>query len=64
MSGKTTIASNLSTLIERLQKQKDELTVIYHKAISKGEKLTEIKTLYISLKEVDKKLSDLMRVSV
>jgi len=63
MSGKTTIRTNLSTLIEKLQKQKDELTAIYHRAIAKGEKLTEIKTLYISLKEVDKKLSDLMRVS-
>ena len=64
MSGKTTIRTNLSSVIEKLQQQKDELTVIYHRAISKGEKFTEIKTLYISLKEVDKKLSDLMRVSV
>ena len=56
--------AGLSAIIEQLQKQKDELTLIYHRAISKGEKLTEIKTLYISLKEVDKKLSDLMRVSV
>ena len=56
--------AGLSAIIEHLQKQKDELTVIYQRAISKGEKLTEIKTLYVSLKEVDKKLSDLMRVSV
>jgi len=62
MNGKTTIRNSLHTVIEKLQQQKDELTLVYHKAIEKGEKLTEIKTIYITLKEVDKKLNDLMRV--
>ena len=64
MDVKKTIQTGLSGVIDQLQKQKDELLAIYHTAINKGEKLTVIKTLYISLKEVDKKLSDLMRVSV
>jgi hypothetical protein len=59
----TITQTGLSALIEQLQKQKEELSAIYHAAISNGEKLHEVKTLYISLIDVDKKLTDLMRVA-
>lgn len=58
----TAAQSNISALIEELQKQKDTLTAIYHAAITNGEKYDEVKTLYITLKDVDKRLSDLMRI--
>jgi hypothetical protein len=60
----TATQSGISALIDQLQKQKEELTAIYHNAINKGEKNSEIKTLYITLKDVDKRLSDLMRVCI
>lgn len=59
----TATQSGISALIDQLQKQKEELTAIYRNAIANGEKNNEIKTLYITLKDVDKKLSDLMRAS-
>jgi len=59
----TITQTGLSALIEQLQKQKEELSAIYHAAISNGEKLHEVKTLYISLIDVNKRLSDLMRVA-
>lgn len=62
MDANLTNQTGLSALINGLQKQKEELTLIYHKAIEKGEKLTEVRTLYLSLKEIDKKLNDLLRV--
>lgn len=55
--------SGLSSVIAQLQKQKDELTLIYREAITNGEKLHEVKTLYITLKDVDKKLNDLLKIS-
>jgi hypothetical protein len=58
----TATKAGLSSIIDQLQKQKDELTTIYHAAITNGEKLHEVKTIYITLKDVDKKLNDLMRV--
>ncbi len=54
--------SGLAAIVDELQKQKEELTVIYHKAIANGEKLHEVKTLYITLKDVDKRLSELLRI--
>ena len=54
----------LSNLITSLTKQKEELMVNYHAALAKGEKLHEVKTLYISLKDADKKLSDLLRINI
>jgi len=59
----TTTQAGLSSVISQLQKQKDQLTLSYREAISKGEKFVEIKMLYLNLKEVDKKLNDLLRVS-
>lgn len=59
----TATQTGLSAVIARLQKQKDDLTMLYNEAISNGEKLNEIKTIYITLKDMDKKLSDLLRVS-
>lgn len=59
-----TITQNgLPALIEQLQRQKEELNVQYHSALNNGEKLHAVKTLYINLKDVDKRLSDLMRIS-
>ncbi|HEY2728211.1 MAG TPA: hypothetical protein VGI61_13630 [Parafilimonas sp.] len=58
----TATETGLSNIISKLQKQKEELTVSYHEAISRGEKLNEVKTLYLCLKDVDKKLNDLLRV--
>jgi apolipoprotein N-acyltransferase len=54
--------TGLSAVIDQLQKKKEELTLIYHAAITNGEKLQEVKTLYINLKDVDKRLTELMRV--
>jgi len=54
--------SGLSAVIAQLQRQKDELTIIYHTAIAKGEKLHEVKTLYLNIKDIDKRLNDLLRV--
>ena len=54
--------SGLSAVIARLQKQKEELALTYHTALTNGEKLHEIKTIYISLKDTDKRLNDLMRI--
>jgi hypothetical protein len=59
----TATKTGLSTIIDQLQKQKEELTLIYKAAITNGEKLHEVKTLYITLKDVDKRLSDLMRIA-
>jgi len=59
----STITSNtgLSTVIAKLQQQKDELLSIYHSAINNGEKFQSVKTLYVVLKDIDKRLCDLMR---
>jgi|GEM_PF-6628087 hypothetical protein len=59
----TITQTGFTALIEQLQKQKEDLSAIYHAAISNGEKLHEVKTLYINLIDVDKRLSDLMRVA-
>ena len=59
----TTTQTGLTHIISQLQKQKDQLTTSYQDAISKGEKLAEVKTLYLCLKDVDKKLNDLLRVT-
>lgn len=64
------LAMNIATLthnglqgvIEQLQKQKEELNSVYLAAINNGEKLNEVKALYISLKDVDKRLDELMRI--
>jgi hypothetical protein len=56
--------SGLSAIIARLQKQKEELMLTYHTALTNGEKLHEIKTIYISLKDTDKRLNDLMRICI
>lgn len=58
----TATRTGLSSVIDQLQKQKEELTVIYQAAINNGEKLQEVKTLYISLQDVNKRLKDLLRV--
>ena len=59
----TATQTGLTAIISRLQKQKEDLTVTYHEAITNGEKLQQVKTLYITLKDIDRKLSDLLRVS-
>ena len=56
--------TGLSGVIAALQKQKDELTVCYNEAISNGEKLHEVKTLYLNLKDVDKRLSELLSINL
>lgn len=54
--------NGLQGVIEQLQKQKEELNSVYLAAINNGEKLNEVKALYISLKDVDKRLDELMRI--
>ena len=54
--------TGLTSIIDQLQKQKEELTIIYKAAIDNGEKLQEVKTLYISLQDVDKRLKDFLRI--
>ena len=58
----TATQTGLSAVIAQLQKQKEELSAIYNAAIAKGEKLHEVKTLYINLMDVDKRLNDLLRI--
>jgi hypothetical protein len=58
----TATKSGLSLIVDQLQKQKEELTAMYNHAITNGEKLNEVKTIYITLKDVDKRLSELLRI--
>lgn len=58
----TATKSGLSLIVDQLQKQKEELTAIYNNAITNGEKLNEVKTIYINLKDVDKRLNELLRI--
>lgn len=58
----TTTKPGLTQVISQLQKQKEQLTESYHDAITKGEKLHDTKTLYLSLKDVDKKLNELLKI--
>lgn len=64
MNVMTITQTGLPALIEQLQRQKEELNTQYHTAIANGEKLHEVKTLFIDLKDVDKRLSDLMRIAL
>jgi hypothetical protein len=58
----TVTQTGLSAIVDQLQKQKEELSEIYRSAITNGEKLEEVKTIYLSLNDVDKRLSELLRV--
>ena len=59
----TATQKSLSIVIAQLQKQKDELTNAYQTAIAQGEKLHEVKTMYLNIKDLDRRLNDLLRVS-
>ena len=59
----TTLNSGLQTIILKLQKEKDDLYSSYSSAIKNGEKYESIKTLYLTLQDVDKKLRDLLRTN-
>ncbi len=59
----TATQKGLLSVIAQLQKQKDELINAYHSAIANGEKLHEVKTMYLNIKDLDRKLNDLLRVS-
>ncbi len=56
-----TLNTGLQTIITRLQKEKEDLYNSYCKAIKNGEKYESIKSLYLTLKDVDIKLRDLLR---
>ena len=64
MNTTPTNQTGLSGVIVALQKQKDELTLCYNEAISNGEKLHEVRTLYLSLKDVDKRLNELLCINL
>ena len=53
--------SGLQTLISKLERQKHELYTIYRSAIDKGEKLESVKNIYLTLKDLDNRLRDLLR---
>jgi hypothetical protein len=59
----TATQKGLLIVIAQLQKQKDELISAYHSAIANGEKLHEVKTMYINIKDLDRKLNDLLRAN-
>ncbi len=63
MNTVTSLNSGLQSIITKLQKEKDDLYYIYNSAIKNGEKYESIKTLYLTLKDVDNKLRDLLRSS-
>ena len=58
----TTTHSGLSSLISKLESQKEELAATYHSAIKAGEKLECVKTLYITLQDINKRLRDLTSI--
>jgi hypothetical protein len=58
----TATQTGISTVISQLQKQKEELAHMYDAAIKNGEKFHDVKILYMSLMDIDKKLNDMMRV--
>jgi hypothetical protein len=64
MNAITASQTGLTAVISRLQQQKEELSITYNAAITKGEKLNEVKTLYLNLKDIDKKLNDLLRITL
>ena len=53
----------ISAVISKLKEQKEKLANEYSSAINNGEKFEIMKTLYLTLKDVDKKLNDLLRCS-
>ena len=57
----STLNTGLQSIIIRLQKEKEDLYYRYSSAIKNGEKYESIKTLYLTLKDVDIKLRDLLR---
>jgi hypothetical protein len=63
MNTVATINSGLQAIISKLQKEKDDLSLSYNSAIKNGEKYESIKTLYLTLQDVDKKLRDLLRTN-
>ncbi len=63
MSAFTATQKGLSVIIVQLQKQKEELITSYHTAIANGEKLHEVKTMYLTIKDLDRKLNNLLQVN-
>ncbi len=63
MNTVATINAGLQGLITKLQKEKEDLSSSYTSAIKNGEKYECIKTLYLTLQDVDKKLRDLLRTN-
>jgi len=63
MNTVATINSGLQAIISKLQKEKEDLVISYSSAIKNGEKYECIKTLYLTLQDVDKKLRDLLRIN-
>lgn len=63
MSLLATAHTGLSAIIENLTKEKEALTIVYAAAIANG-CLQEIKTIYLELKDVNKRLNDLLRVRI
>lgn len=63
MNPVSTLNAGLQTVIAKLQKEKEDLYSSYSSAIKNGEKYASIKTLYLTLQDVDKKLRDLLRIS-
>lgn len=59
----TSAQQSLSNLIDQLKKQKEELAAIYNSAINSGKKIDDVKAIYISLRDVDKRLNELKRIS-
>ena len=53
--------TGLQVIIARLQKEKEDLYNSYNSAIRNGEKYERIKALYLTLKDAELKLRDLLR---
>jgi len=62
MNNATSTPLGLSAVISKLEKQKEELSAVYHSAIKAGEKLECVKTLYITLQDINRRLRDLTSV--
>ena len=63
MNTVATLNTGLQSIITKLQKEKDDLYYNYSSAIKNCAKYENIKTLYLTMQDVDKRLRDLRRIN-
>lgn len=58
-----TLNTGLQSIITGLEKEKEYLYHNYSSAIKNGDKYENIKTLYLTMQDVDNRLRDLLRIN-